>query len=248
MAGPLIAGTLTTLLVFGPIVFVRGLAAALFRDLSLACVMSVAASLILALTLMPVMMAGAGEQAERADGRTGRNPTATARSLLRRSAVRRLSRLGHHLAELYERGMIWSLDHPRTVFAHRARRDRSLAVFVALRLPREILPQVDEGIAVASLHLPEGTAIEETARQAARLEAAAAGLGASGIYSRDRHRHRRRGPGRRRPGGADARSSSLPVPAGPRPAASPTSCAARCPTWPRGRWRSTSPASRSSAA
>ena len=35
VSAPLIAGTLTTVLVFGPIVFVRGLAAALFRDLSL---------------------------------------------------------------------------------------------------------------------------------------------------------------------------------------------------------------------
>src|SRR6185295_10357096 len=41
VAGPLTAGTLTTLLVFGPIIFVKGLAAALFRDLSLSVVTSV---------------------------------------------------------------------------------------------------------------------------------------------------------------------------------------------------------------
>src|ERR1041385_7066479 len=35
VSAPLVAGTLTSVLVFGPIVFVRGLAAALFRDLSL---------------------------------------------------------------------------------------------------------------------------------------------------------------------------------------------------------------------
>src|SRR4029079_13778900 len=58
VSGPLIAGTLTTLLVFGPIIFVRGLAAALLRDLSLSVVTSVGASLVLALTLMPVMIAG----------------------------------------------------------------------------------------------------------------------------------------------------------------------------------------------
>src|SRR5690606_40291057 len=57
VSGPLVAGTLTTLLVFGPIVFVRGLAAALFRDLSLSVVLSLAASLVLALTLLPVMLA-----------------------------------------------------------------------------------------------------------------------------------------------------------------------------------------------
>ena len=48
------------------------------------------------------------------------------------------------------------------------------------------------------LRLPEGTAIEETARQAARLEAAAPGLGARGHLHPDRRRHRRRTGVRRR--------------------------------------------------
>ena len=45
-----------------------------------------------------------------------------------------------------------------------------VTVILTMRLPREILPQVDEGVVVATLHLPEGTSIEETVRQAARLE------------------------------------------------------------------------------
>jgi HAE1 family hydrophobic/amphiphilic exporter-1 len=53
-----------------------------------------------------------------------------------------------------------------------------------VRLPKEILPQVDEGIVVAAMKLPEGTAIEETARQAGRVESAARTLGATGIYTR----------------------------------------------------------------
>jgi HAE1 family hydrophobic/amphiphilic exporter-1 len=87
------------------------------------------------------------------------------------------------LAEWYEHGMMWSLDHPRTVFTISIV-STALAVWLTLQLPREILPQVDEGVAIASLRLPEGTAIEETARQAARIEAAAASLGSKGIYSR----------------------------------------------------------------
>jgi HAE1 family hydrophobic/amphiphilic exporter-1 len=79
--------------------------------------------------------------------------------------------------------MMWSLDHPRTVFTTSIVAT-ALAVILALDLPREILPQVDEGVAVANLRLPEGTAIEETARQAARLEGAARGLGSKGIYTR----------------------------------------------------------------
>jgi hydrophobic/amphiphilic exporter-1 (mainly G- bacteria), HAE1 family len=70
VSGPLIAGTLTTMLVFGPIVFVRGLGAALFRDLSLSVVTTVGASLLLALTLMPVLMTVKGRVDARTRGRT----------------------------------------------------------------------------------------------------------------------------------------------------------------------------------
>ena len=202
VSGPLIAGTLTTLLVFGPIVFVRGLAAALFRDLSLSVVTSLAASLLLALTLMPVMMVGrrrnviARERSDRgnrvASGEelsgdpiaepvpsAARDRTAPPRN----DVLGRLTALGHHLAELYERGMAWCLARPRTVFAA-ALGLIVLTVLVFRQLPREILPQVDEGTVVADLRLPEGTALEETIRQAARVEAAAAGLGSRGIYAR----------------------------------------------------------------
>ena len=185
VSGPLIAGTLTTLLVFGPIVFVRGLAAALFRDLSLSVVTSLAASLLLALTLMPVMMVGRRGSGRRAveerseSGRgVGAGPSTASRPLLDR-----LSTTGHHLAELYERGMVWCLARPTTVFAA-ALGLILLTALVFRQLPREILPQVDEGTVVADLRLPEGTALEETIRQAARVEAAAKALGSEGIYAR----------------------------------------------------------------
>ncbi len=174
VSGPLVAGTLTTLLVFGPIVFVRGLAAALFRDLSLSVVTSLSASLLLALTLMPVMLVG------RSPGRQVATGSGSNRGDV---ATRRLGAIGHHLAELYERGMMWSLDHPRTVFSS-AIVSTVLATWLAFQLPREILPQVDEGVAVVALELPEGTAIEETARQVGRIEAAAEALGSHSTYAR----------------------------------------------------------------
>ena len=176
IGGPLIAGTLTTLLVFGPIIFVRGLAAALFRDLSLSVVTSIGASLILALTLMPVMMAG---RRGRDDEKTRRRAEAQAQS----GFVRWLDATGVRLADVYERGVEWSLHHPVFVF--------SVAILavagtirVAMILPREILPQVDEGLVVAQLKLPEGTSIEETARQVARIESAARGMESRGVYAR----------------------------------------------------------------
>ncbi len=171
VAGPLTAGTLTTLLVFGPIVFVQGLAAALFRDLSLSVVMSVGASLVLALTLMPVMMAW---------GRVGET---LGKKALEPASDGPLLRLGRRMEAWYESGMRWSLARPGLCVLI-AIGVTAFTVMITLRMPREILPRVDEGIAVAFLKLPEGTAIEETARQAKRLEEAARALGSSGIYSR----------------------------------------------------------------
>ena len=216
VSGPLIAGTLTTVLVFGPIVFVRGLAAALFRDLSLAVVTSLMASLVLALTLMPVLLVGRRRSATvpssevRVPSGSGGGPT---RNSERGTRNDRLTRIGLHLAELYERGMMWSLDHPRTVFGVSIL-STVLAVWLTLRLPREILPQVDEGVAIASLRLPEGTAIEETARQAARIEAAAAGLGSKGIYTRIGAATDEELVSGAEPGGPAYAQLLLPVPAG----------------------------------
>jgi len=177
VAGPLIAGTLTTLLVFGPIVFVRGLAAALFRDLSLSVVTSLGASLVLALTLMPVMMA----RRRAHHGAPVRAPDRAPAEA--RAAPSRLAAWGARMAHAYERGMEWSLDHPARVFTISAAAV-ALTVLLGASLPKEILPRVDEGVVVADLTLPEGTAIEETARQAQRLQAAAEALGSAEVYAR----------------------------------------------------------------
>jgi HAE1 family hydrophobic/amphiphilic exporter-1 len=181
VSGPLIAGTLTTVLVFGPIVFVRGLAAALFRDLSLSVVVTLTASLVLALTLMPVMLSRGKRSAVSGKRAATPQPPLTAhRSPLTGSL---LTRLGDAGSQWYERGMLWSLRHPSTLFGL-AIATTLVTIAITLQLPREILPRVDEGIVVAELALPQGTAIEETTRQAARLESAAKELGSSGIYSR----------------------------------------------------------------
>jgi len=57
VAGAITASTLTTIAVFGPIIYVEGVAGELFRDLSLAVAFSLLASLLVALTLLPTMAA-----------------------------------------------------------------------------------------------------------------------------------------------------------------------------------------------
>ncbi|MFQ5747099.1 MAG: efflux RND transporter permease subunit [Gemmatimonadota bacterium] len=74
VAGAITASTLTTIAVFGPVLYVKGVAGALFGDLSLAVAFSLLASLLVALTLLPVMTArfgrrGAGGSGARERGR-----------------------------------------------------------------------------------------------------------------------------------------------------------------------------------
>ena len=64
VAGAITASTLTTIAVFGPVLYVRGVAGALFGDLSLAVAFSLLASLLVALTLLPVMAARFGRARE----------------------------------------------------------------------------------------------------------------------------------------------------------------------------------------
>jgi multidrug efflux pump subunit AcrB len=63
------ASTLTTIAVFGPIVYVRGVAGELFGALSYAVVFSLLASLFVAVTLLPTMAARWDDRPERTDGR-----------------------------------------------------------------------------------------------------------------------------------------------------------------------------------
>ncbi len=187
VSAPLFAGTLTTMLVFGPIVFVQGLAAALFRDLSLSVVTTTAASLLLALTLMPVMIVGRRRgNSGTAEARTAEARTAEARNAEARTAGTDgtgLTALGHRLAQLYERGMLWSLSHVRAVFAMALVAVVGTAALV-WHLPKEILPRVDDGVLVAQLSLPQGTSLDATTVQVARVEAAARALGARDVYAR----------------------------------------------------------------
>jgi len=146
VAGAIAASTLTTISVFLPITFVEGLAGRLFRDQSLAVVASLLASLLVALTVVPLLL--------RTDDAavTEKEP----------------ARMGW-LLERYEEALRWSLDHPGTVMAG------ALAVLVAAgalgwTLPREVVPAADQGRVEAHLTMPPGTDLPLLAKRAADVE------------------------------------------------------------------------------
>ncbi|HSJ05754.1 MAG TPA: efflux RND transporter permease subunit [Longimicrobiales bacterium] len=146
------AATLTTIAVFGPVIYVEGVAGELFGALAFAVAFSLLASLAVAVMLLPMLAA-------RWDG----PPRA------RSAFLAGFDRAWDRVAATYENSLDLAL----------ANRGRVVAVALlllvvtlplALGLERSVLPDVDQNEFRARVELPPGTPIEATAALAAGLE------------------------------------------------------------------------------
>lgn len=173
--GAITASTLTTISVFGPIIYVQGVAGQLFGALSFAVAFALATSLLVALSLLPTMAARWGMTA---DGK---------RSFARRLTGAVWLRMSSAVGRFFRPFLDW-FDGQFAVFTEwyhgileRAldRRGRvvGFATFtlvagfaIAWTLDRDVLPDVDQGAFQAQLTLPRGTALDETAASASQLE------------------------------------------------------------------------------
>jgi len=158
----IIASTLTTIAVFGPIIYVEGVAGQLFASLSFAVAFSLLASLLVACTLLPALAAGwKGDVATRRTLEGWRGRLA--------APLHAFDRAFERFAAWYERILALSLQHRGHVLLFSA-----LAMLLTLPaawvLPRSVLPEVDQGSFRVSLELPEGSPLEVTAETAARVE------------------------------------------------------------------------------
>jgi len=100
-----------------------------------------------------------------------------------RPFLRGFDRLFDAFAVRYHAALAWSLDHPTRVLGGAALA-LVLSLLVAGTLPRDLLPQVDQGGFQIRLELPEGTALSATADAATRIEQAAlADPGVEAIFS-----------------------------------------------------------------
>lgn len=209
------ASTLTTISVFGPIIYVEGVAGELFKDLSLAVAFSLLASLLVALTLLPSLAARFGGDPEDAANATpeprATRPAGALRTMwwglkiaaatpfrvlgwmggmlrelvgfwfssisgflatLTGPTLRRFDRAFDRFADRYHAALEWSLDRaPAVLLLSFVTLGGTLAV--ASTLPRDLLPDVDQGAFAITLELPEGTALASTDEAAALIETAA---------------------------------------------------------------------------
>ncbi len=198
VARAVIASTLTTICVFVPIVFVEGIAGQLFGDQALTVTYSLVVSLVVALTLIPMLAsrrftpAETREEAAAIPERSGwgerlnralfgmavgaaRGLKAAGRGLARGTgALTALPLRAFHagfdaVAAHYRRQLDRVLRHPLvTVGVASLLLLASLALFPLLG--RELLPELVQGEFFVDTELPPGTHLEVTQRRMAALE------------------------------------------------------------------------------
>lgn len=200
VARAVIASTLTTICVFVPIVFVEGVAGQLFGDQAMTVAFSLVVSLLVALTVIPMLASrdftpqevgsetnGAGEQRSGLSQKIGN--AIFSLSVLVVSGVKAVGRLlglvlgwltaiplalfqrgFDWIAAIYKRLLGWVLRHPVVTVAI-AFVLLIGSLFLIPRLGRELIPELIQGEFFVNTELPPGTHLDVTQRRMASLEA-----------------------------------------------------------------------------
>ena len=190
VASSVVASTLTTVAVFLPMAFVEGVAGHLVRDLSYTVSFSILSSMVVSLTLVPVLQA-LGEAGQAAEGPAPRSAVAWLFILpvvvllpvrwLVRGLGKLLSLIASPLTLAY--GWIEGL-YPRLLrVALKARIAVlvvaaglcALSVEAARGLGRTLIPELQQGEFFVQLALPQGSALTRTAGLARAVADAVAG-------------------------------------------------------------------------
>ncbi|MEX1266685.1 MAG: efflux RND transporter permease subunit, partial [Woeseia sp.] len=194
VSGAVVASTLTTIAVFFPMVFISGIAGQLFRDQALTVTFALLLSLLVALTLIPMLAAlGAGSRyqeptGEVPAGRFTRGVAAIVRlvryigflvgrllGLLLWPPAVLMQALYKGAARAYEPMLAWSLRH-RGAVVGAATVAFVLTMLLVPRLGNELIPQLSQGEFDLALRLAPGTPLLETDRVMRSAESAAGEL------------------------------------------------------------------------
>jgi HAE1 family hydrophobic/amphiphilic exporter-1 len=167
--GPAVtASTLTTVAVFIPIIFVEGIAGQLFKDQAMTVTISLLASLLVAVTVIPMLSAAGSGDSSRRPGPRSREGDKEAFSM-------------GGVSRIYDRVLEAALNRPWVTLAI------AFLLFAAslasLRwIGKELTPSLSEGEFFFEVKMPEGTSLAATDRVLSRMEAEAAEIPAIDKY------------------------------------------------------------------
>jgi len=158
---PLLASTLTPVVVFIPLAFLDGVAGSFFQALALTMVVSLLTSLVLAVTLIPALAAWWMPD-------VGHLPIQPIQIDAATCPAERSSWL-ERLITVYEKMLRTALKQANRVLIGCAL-ILAMGVWLYGRLDSEFLPFMDEGGFVLDYHAPWGTSLTETDRQLRQAE------------------------------------------------------------------------------
>jgi HAE1 family hydrophobic/amphiphilic exporter-1 len=151
------ASTLTTVVVFIPVVFMAGISGVLFQQLAWVVSFSLFSSLLIALTLVPLMASRLVRVKEPKSG------------TIAYRLIHGTGKILEKLDESYAEGIRWSLRHRWFVTSSSVFVVGS-SLFLIQFIGYEFQPETDEGEVRISLELPEGTRLAVTDMFARQVE------------------------------------------------------------------------------
>ena len=164
VALPVLAATLATAVVFFPVVFLYGVSKFLFTALAIAVVLSLAASYIIAMTVVPLFCA----KLIRAKKTSGPNNPSVRQSVMQRFYDWFNAAFGRFLQK-YERLLDWCLLRPKaTVMVILGLCALSLVLYPFTGV--SYFPKTDPGQFVINIKAPTGTRLEETEKLVQQVE------------------------------------------------------------------------------
>src|SRR5687768_9752596 len=157
--GAIVASILTHIAVFVPLLFLTGISSILFKQLSVVVIFSLLMSLLVAVTIVPVLCAYLLKLPTPVEERKG----------LAGRAFTMSENFFERMDDSYRRFLHTALVHRPTVLALGVA-SVVAAVFLFPLLNTELAPQTDEGVVQLSAELAAGTRIERTDAIMSRLE------------------------------------------------------------------------------
>jgi len=160
VASAVIASTLTTVGVFLPIVFVQGIAAQIFKEMALTVSFSLLASLVVALTLIPMLASKFLKMAK---------PHEATRFKVLNRIFDRWDGIFKAVDNFYRKVLVWVLKHRKTTVIS------VVSIFIAsmLLIPlvgAEFFPTMDQGQFTVDIELAQGALLDNTDQVTVQVE------------------------------------------------------------------------------
>lgn len=160
VTSPIIASTLTSVVVFLPLIFMKGMTGLMYRQLAFVVVFALLCSLATALTIVPMLSSKLLEVSSEPKGR---------KDSLRCRIYRATGRILSGMEKVYAKALAWVMKKRRATVLIAAGAMLA-AIVLAMFIGSELMPEADEGEIRVNLDMEAGTRLEVVDEKMKELE------------------------------------------------------------------------------